>query len=59
MHPDEIVCGNYDCPDEFTCGKTMENPNYGVSNFDNILYSFLQVFLVTTLEGWTEIMTYV
>lgn len=37
----------------------LSNPNHGVSNFDNILYSFLQVFLVTTLEGWTEVMTFV
>jgi hypothetical protein len=45
-----------ECPDDFICGKTLENPNWGVNNFDNILYSFLQVFIITTLEGWTEIM---
>lgn len=37
----------------------MENPNFGNSNFDNIMYSLMQVFVVTTMEGWTEIMGFV
>jgi Ion transport protein len=37
----------------------MENPNLGNTNFDNILYSLLQVFVVTTMEGWTTITGYV
>ena len=32
------------------------NPNYGATSFDNILYSTLQVFIIITLEGWVEIM---
>jgi hypothetical protein len=31
-------------------------PSYGSENFDNILYSFLNVFISVTLEGWTYIM---
>lgn len=53
---EDIVCGNKDCPDGFVCGKMLENPNWGVTNFDNILYSFLMVFQCVTMEGWTEIM---
>lgn len=37
----------------------MANPNLGNSNFDNIFYSLMQVFVVTTMEGWTELMYYV
>lgn len=39
------LCGNFDCPNlgdiDFVCGKMLDNPNKGVTNFDNILYSFL------------------
>lgn len=38
------ICGYDKCPEDYACGKIMENPNYGVTNFDNILSSFLQVF---------------
>ncbi len=34
----------------------MESPNWDVTNFDNIGSSFLMVFQITTLEGWSEIM---
>lgn len=43
-HPDDIVCGNKKCPEGFICGKMIENPNWGVTNFDNLSYSFLMVF---------------
>jgi len=32
------------------------NPDFGVTSFDNILKSVLNVFIVITLEGWTAIM---
>jgi hypothetical protein len=41
------------------CAKNNENPNYGTSSFDNIMSSYLMVYVVTTLEGWTTIMGYV
>jgi hypothetical protein len=34
-----------------------ENPNYGVTNLDNIFYGLLMVFQCTTLEGWSDIQT--
>ena len=37
----------------------IANPNFGYTNFDNFLYSFLQMFQCVTLEGWTKIMQYV
>ena len=30
--------------------------NYGLTNFDNIIYAFLTIFQWITLEGWSEIM---
>lgn len=53
------ICGNKSCPDGYTCVKRIANPNFGVTNFDNILYSFLLVFQIVTLEGWSEIMYWV
>lgn len=41
------------------CAKNNVNPDGNVSNFDNIMSSFLMVYIVTTLEGWTLIMSYV
>lgn len=42
-------------PDEF-CGKQNTNPSNGATNFDNILWSIMQVFQVVTMEGWTSIL---
>ncbi len=32
------------------------NPNYGITSFDNILWAWLTIFQIITLEGWTPIM---
>jgi Ion transport protein len=31
------------------------NANFGATNFDNIFYSILMVFVCVTLEGWSDI----
>jgi hypothetical protein len=46
---------NASCPGGYFCGKTNENPNFGVTNFDSVMYSFLCVFQSTTLEGWSDV----
>ena len=46
--------GNY-----FICSKGYLNPNNGATNFDNILYSLMNIFIMVTLEGWSNIFTYV
>jgi hypothetical protein len=57
IHPDNIFCDSDEiCPSGFVCGKMFSNPNWGVTNFDNIGSSLLMVFQVTTLEGWYPIM---
>jgi hypothetical protein len=57
FHPDDIICGSNKsiCPGGFFCGKANSNPNYGVTSFDNLLYSMLVVFQSVTLEGWSDI----
>jgi hypothetical protein len=53
---DEPLCGgSVTCAGGYFCGKTNENPNFGVTNFDNVMYSLLAVFQTTTLEGWSDI----
>ena len=44
IHPDDLICHGDMCPGGYFCGKTNENPNFGVTSFDNILYSLLVVF---------------
>lgn len=46
-----------ECPGGYFCGKQNANPNYGVTNFDSIQYSLLNVFQCITLEGWSDIQT--
>jgi hypothetical protein len=43
MHVEDLLCGNIECPGVYICGKSMDSPYQGITNFDNIFYSFLQV----------------
>ena len=43
----------------YICSKGYTNPNNGATNFDNILYSLITIFIMVTLEGWSNIFTYV
>lgn len=52
---DSRICGGQACPSGSVCIKGLDNPNYGKSNFDNILMSMLTLFQSVTLEGWTVI----
>jgi hypothetical protein len=44
---------------KFICAKGYLNPNSGAINFDNIGTSFITVFILVTLEGWSYIFNYV
>ena len=59
VHPDGDLCGSLKCPEGYMCGKTNENPNFGVTNFDTIFYALLVIFQSVTLEGWSVIMVQV
>ena len=43
----------------FICAKGYLNPNNGANNFDNIFNSLITVFIMVTLEGWSDIFNYV
>lgn len=53
---DSEICGARECGIGLECVLGLNNPNSGVTNFDNILFAFLAVFQCVTLEGWTNIM---
>lgn len=47
------------CPNGTTCKKYWLGPNYGITQFDNILFAILTVFQCITMEGWTDLLYYV
>ncbi|XP_053095073.1 voltage-dependent P/Q-type calcium channel subunit alpha-1A isoform X5 [Pangasianodon hypophthalmus] len=46
------------CPNGTTCRKYWLGPNYGITQFDNILFAILTVFQCITMEGWTDLLYY-
>lgn len=44
------------CPAGDFCGQQIASADYGTTNFDNILWSLLNIFISITLEGWSEFM---
>lgn len=41
---EDFICGATECPEGYFCGKMNVNPNYEVTNFDNIFWALLVVF---------------
>eukprot|EP00062_Callorhinchus_milii_P011414 gi/632957387/ref/XP_007894449.1/ PREDICTED: voltage-dependent N-type calcium channel subunit alpha-1B [Callorhinchus milii] len=55
----EFPCGEdsaRQCPDGSDCRGYWTGPNYGITNFDNILFAVLTVFQCITMEGWVDIL---
>ncbi|KAI1882504.1 hypothetical protein AGOR_G00251440 [Albula goreensis] len=45
------------CPSNDTeCREYWIGPNFGITNFDNILFAVLTVFQCITMEGWVDIL---
>ncbi|XP_053705164.1 voltage-dependent N-type calcium channel subunit alpha-1B isoform X1 [Synchiropus splendidus] len=44
------------CPNGTVCREYWTGPNFGITNFDNILFAVLTVFQCITMEGWVEIL---
>ncbi|XP_068588558.1 voltage-dependent N-type calcium channel subunit alpha-1B-like isoform X4 [Cebidichthys violaceus] len=44
------------CPNGTKCREYWTGPNFGITNFDNILFAVLTVFQCITMEGWVEIL---
>ncbi|KAL1265915.1 hypothetical protein QQF64_003942 [Cirrhinus molitorella] len=58
---DEQPCGELParkCDDEYTCTEYWLGPNYGITQFDNVLFAVLTVFQCITMEGWTDMLYY-
>ncbi|XP_051940567.1 calcium channel, voltage-dependent, P/Q type, alpha 1A subunit, b [Hippocampus zosterae] len=57
---DKVPCGlklpSRLCPNGTTCRDGWIGPNYGITQFDNILFAVLTVFQCITMEGWTEML---
>lgn len=52
--PNNLICGNVACPSELICGKLI-NSQYSVANFDNLLFSFMLILRVLTLDNWNSL----
>ncbi|XP_030005055.1 voltage-dependent N-type calcium channel subunit alpha-1B-like [Sphaeramia orbicularis] len=44
------------CPNGTHCREYWTGPNFGITNFDNILFAVLTVFQCITMEGWVDIL---
>ncbi|XP_036972795.1 voltage-dependent N-type calcium channel subunit alpha-1B isoform X3 [Acanthopagrus latus] len=44
------------CPNGTECREYWKGPNFGITNFDNILFAVLTVFQCITMEGWVDIL---
>ncbi|KAA0717050.1 Voltage-dependent N-type calcium channel subunit alpha-1B [Triplophysa tibetana] len=57
---DEFPCGTEAparmCVGDGVCQEYWIGPNYGITNFDNILFAVLTVFQCITMEGWVDIL---
>lgn len=59
-YPERVIRGRhvygYACEPGWWCVDTGENPNYGITSFDNILAAWLTIFQCVTMTNWTDIM---
>ncbi|CAJ1052909.1 voltage-dependent P/Q-type calcium channel subunit alpha-1A isoform X1 [Xyrichtys novacula] len=57
---DELPCGTAEparlCLNGTVCRSGWLGPNYGITQFDNIMFAVLTVFQCITMEGWTEML---
>lgn len=44
------------CENGTICRDYWLGPNFGITNFDNILFAVLTVFQCITMEGWVDIL---
>lgn len=56
---DDVFCQkDEDCSTGYTC-HFSGNPDYGMSSFDSVPISVLNIFIIITLEGWSGMMYYI
>uniref|UniRef100_A0A8C1XHF8 Voltage-dependent N-type calcium channel subunit alpha n=1 Tax=Cyprinus carpio TaxID=7962 RepID=A0A8C1XHF8_CYPCA len=58
----ELPCGEEyparECEKGSVCAEYWLGPNYGITQFDNVLFAVLTVFQCITMEGWTDMLYY-
>ena len=54
-YDNDRICGNRQCAETQVCVKSLDNINYGKTNFDNVFMSLLTIFQSVTLEGWSDV----
>jgi hypothetical protein len=60
MCSSDIDCVKFDRRgSKYICVKGYRNPRNGVVNFDNVLYGFITVFIMVTLEGWSNVYNFI
>lgn len=47
------------CPPGSICKEYWDGPNFGVTQYDNIITACLTIFTCITCEGWTDTMYWV
>jgi len=50
----QCLCGETGADDPYC--QWIDNPNYGINSFDNILSAMMTIFQSITLEGWVDVM---
>lgn len=55
----QLCGGTLECGVGYLCAKIGSNPVSGIYSFDNVANSFLMVFIVTTMEGWSVANQYI
>ena len=48
----------YICDKGYECALWLQGPNFGITTFDNVIFSMMTVFQCITMEGWTDILYY-
>ena len=52
----QSIDGSHSCPYGSTCAEWPEGPRRGIISFDNMIFAYLTVFQVISLEGWITIL---
>ncbi|XP_029813807.1 sodium channel protein type 5 subunit alpha-like [Manacus vitellinus] len=57
---DILLCGfssdpEKECPENYTCQKIGQNPDFGYTSFDHFGWAFLSVFRLMTLDSWERL----
>lgn len=45
--------------ERFFCAVTDQNPNVNVTHYDNLVNGLITVFIIATMEGWTDLYNYI